>query len=230
VEKRDKNGKSRFWRETHPTEYILAARYFNELGVQIKDAPAKRSEFLGMRDYYLSKALVRATKDLSMQESEKRSSQFLHASASYCMFLAESPDETGLAKGNYLIKKIKEFQDCLPQLDKDDRVLFEYLGDQAEDPYLALSWYRLGVCNTCITWIRPWPSLAFKYVGAAKMAGVSPSGEATAMLELLWKHSNPNKGSIPIGGIDKLPRVQERWRIGRMATRQGEYHFGSYSA
>lgn len=145
------------------------------------------------------------------------------------MSLLESPDEEGLSRSEQFVDKIKDLMDYQYCLDRNDRDLFEYLGDRSEDPYLSLEWYKLGIFNPKISWMRPWPSLAFKYMGAAKMAGVSPSEETKAALDRLWEHSDPKKVKIPIGGLQRLDRVQERWSIGRAAIWQGEYNFGSYS-
>lgn len=224
-----KSKSNKFWSSTHPIEYVVAARYFNELALQSDIPLRKKSKFIEFRDNYLEKGLTRIAGDNWMNQVEKRSCYFSHAAAKICMLLADEPDESGVARSEQVVEQLQahmEYQSCL---DKSDKDLFEYLGDRVDDHFDAMRWYRMGISNPTIGWTKPRPSLAFKFVGAAKLAGVSISQEVKLALDRLWAISDPGKRTIRVGGLDKLQRVQERWRVGKRAILEGEREFGTYS-
>lgn len=227
IEKRV-DGKSRFFRATHPVEYILAARYFNELALQVRVDKSRKLKFLKIRDQYIETSKRRAENDNYISNTERSACIFQYASAKYCMILSEKPDESGIKKTKELVKIIENYEDYHYCLDRNDRNLFEYLGDQCNDPCRALHWYRLGISNPRIPWMKPWPSLAFKFIGAAKAARRPPPDDVKSALDELWDTSAIRKDYvIPIGGLHKIPRVKRRWKVGRLAILTERTEFGS---
>lgn len=230
VERGQEGLKTGFWRYSHPLEYVLAARYASELALEGSIAPGRRDKLLDLREKYLAQARKRIDSDREAPEEERQACRFNLAAARLCMMAAEFPDERGVATTNGLAQIISSEMNYCRFLDRGDRDLFEYLGDRESEPSNALRWYKRGICNDQIPWMQPWPSLAFKYLGAAKTLGVSPSDDAKSALDDLWRHIHPQHRTIPVAGFFRIPHVVERWKIGKQAATAGNFCFGTYGA
>ncbi|MES9900837.1 MAG: hypothetical protein ABW148_17715 [Sedimenticola sp.] len=210
------------YKETmHPTEWVMAAKYFEKCAARsVRDSTKQVfvSEMRELADVMISRAYIACnhhilkTSIVNNNIVESNAARFNVASTSAYNIMSRQPNWDGLKKAYTHNNTAKRYLDSAIEVDSPE--WFEYMGDTCGYKRIseALEYYRKGLFSDFIH--RPRIEIVVKYIGACRIARKPINSEIHNLAITYNDHTVSNLQEIPLLGLYELRHVIQRWKVG----------------